>query len=31
MEKNITPHLFRHTYTSLLIEAVVGIKKSNND
>jgi site-specific recombinase XerD len=26
MEKNITPHLLRHTYTSLLIEAVVEIK-----
>ncbi|WP_353957821.1 tyrosine-type recombinase/integrase [Peribacillus sp. NJ4] len=27
MEKIITQHLFRHTYTSLLIEAVVGINK----
>ncbi|MBK5458791.1 tyrosine-type recombinase/integrase [Peribacillus sp. TH27] len=27
MEKNITPHSFRHTHTSLLIEAGVGIKE----
>ena len=25
--KNITPHSFRHTHTSLLIEAGVGIKE----
>lgn len=30
IEKNITPHSFRHTHTSLLIEAGVGIKKINN-
>ncbi|WP_369802689.1 tyrosine-type recombinase/integrase [Psychrobacillus sp. OK032] len=27
IEKNITPHSFRHTHTSLLIEAGVGIKE----
>lgn len=27
IEKNITPHFFRHTHTSLLIEAGVGIKE----
>jgi integrase len=27
MERNITPHSFRHTHTSLLIEAGVGIKE----
>ena len=27
IEKNITPHSFRHTHTSLLIEARVGIKE----
>ncbi|WP_438824536.1 hypothetical protein [Bacillus sp. JJ1521] len=27
MHKNITPHSFRHTSTSLLIEAGVGVKK----
>ncbi|KRF59013.1 hypothetical protein ASG97_21345 [Bacillus sp. Soil745] len=27
IEKNITPHSFRHTQTSLLIEAGVGIKE----
>ena len=27
IEKNVTPHSFRHTHTSLLIEAGVGIKE----
>ncbi|MBD7966248.1 site-specific integrase [Fictibacillus norfolkensis] len=27
IEKNITPHSFRHTHTSLLIEAGVGVKE----
>lgn len=27
INKNITPHSFRHTHTSLLIEAGVGIKE----
>jgi len=27
IEKNITPHSFRHTHTSLLIEAGIGIKE----
>ncbi|MFE4351573.1 hypothetical protein [Peribacillus butanolivorans] len=27
----MTPHSFRHTHTSLLIEAGVGIKEINND
>ncbi|GLI89736.1 tyrosine-type recombinase/integrase [Bacillus subtilis] len=27
IEKNITPHSFRNTHTSLLIEAGVGIKE----
>nr|WGD59131.1 tyrosine-type recombinase/integrase [Bacillus subtilis]WGD82548.1 tyrosine-type recombinase/integrase [Bacillus subtilis]WGD85163.1 tyrosine-type recombinase/integrase [Bacillus subtilis]WGD96470.1 tyrosine-type recombinase/integrase [Bacillus subtilis]WGE04186.1 tyrosine-type recombinase/integrase [Bacillus subtilis] len=27
IEKNITPHSFRHTHTSLLIKAGVGIKE----
>ncbi|MGX9136216.1 tyrosine-type recombinase/integrase [Rummeliibacillus sp. JY-2-4R] len=27
IEKNIAPHSFRHTHTSLLIEAGVGIKE----
>jgi integrase len=27
IEKNITPHSFRHSQTSLLIEAGVGIKE----
>ncbi len=27
IEKNITPHSFRHTHTSLLIEASVGVKE----
>lgn len=27
IEKKITPHSFRHTHTSLLIEAGVGIKE----
>lgn len=27
IEKNTTPHSFRHTHTSLLIEAGVGIKE----
>lgn len=27
IDKNITPHSFRHTHTSLLIEAGVGVKE----
>ena len=27
IKKNITPHSFRHTHTSLLIEAGVGVKE----
>ncbi|MFJ5762954.1 hypothetical protein ACIQAA_28310 [Neobacillus sp. NPDC093182] len=30
IEKIVTPHSFRHTHTSLLIEAGFGIKKYNS-